>query len=160
MKTKAIMAGGRSTTISWILAFLLILELIAPTHSHPSPIKSPVLSSSTPSTTASAPSSELTLAGKNPAKEIEPPEPKFKTTPDPDLPPELNLNVMAKENLSFYDDEHMVLTTTRYMPGMYQVRMPIGNGYVVLQFLSDFSSIAVSGILVITRCCDECRGSI
>jgi hypothetical protein len=47
------------------------------------------------------------------------------------MPPELDLNVLAKENLSLYDDEALTLTTTRFMPGMYQTRIPVGNGYVL-----------------------------
>ncbi len=47
----------------------------------------------------------------------------------------MDLSVLAKHNLSSYDDEHMVITSASFLPGIYQGRNPIGNGLVVNFFV-------------------------
>jgi hypothetical protein len=131
----SIMAPRSRSTVSWLCLVLLVLGLISPTYTYPHP--------SSLATTDIVPGSTHIVA--HPDK-IEPPAPKFKTTADPDLPPELDLNVLAETNLSSWDDDNLILTTTMFMPGQYQTRLPAGNGYVepfsyvlVLWNLSEFS---------------------
>ena len=62
--------------------------------------------------------------------EIVPVKPKFRTIPDPDMPPQLDFSVLSATNLSSWDDEAMALTSTLFIPGQYQARVPIANGYV------------------------------
>jgi hypothetical protein len=65
-----------------------------------------------------------------PRAEINPVWKKFRTVPDNDMPGYPEWSVLAKENLSSWDDETWTLTTTKLMPGMYPARLGVANGYV------------------------------
>jgi hypothetical protein len=62
--------------------------------------------------------------------EVNPVAPKFMTKPDPDMPPLVDFSVMSKYNLSSWDDEALALTSKIFLPGQFQARVPIANGYV------------------------------
>ena len=108
------MVPSQKTTKWWSL-FLYTTCLISPAPALPAP--SPIPTSTVP-----------LRAGTSAPKAIEPPAPKFKTTPDRGAVAELDLSVLARDNVSWYDDESMVVSTGVFMPGVYQARNPVGNG--------------------------------
>lgn len=71
-----------------------------------------------------------TGAGDGVPQEINPVTPKFKTVKDPDMPGYPDFGVGAVQSLSSWDDERMVLTTKRFVPGVFQTRLGLGNGLV------------------------------
>lgn len=117
------MRRGRSTAVLWAIHVLLFCGAAAPAFARPITTfdVSPVV---TVATKYIPPASTHIIAKPH---EIEPPAPKFKTVADEGRS-EPNLSVLAKNNLSSYDDENLVLRTTEFLPGMYQGRIPVGNG--------------------------------
>lgn len=85
-------------------------------------------------------------------KEINPVTPKFKTLNDKDMPgyPDFSVGLGVKDNLASWDDEHLVLRTRRFLPGMFQTRLGLGNGLVFFLLLfhnaSSSSSPQVSSL--------------
>jgi len=61
-------------------------------------------------------------------QEINPVTPKFKTVKDPDMPGYPDFRVIAEDNLASWDDNRLELTTTKFMPGMFQTRLGLANG--------------------------------
>jgi hypothetical protein len=61
-------------------------------------------------------------------QEINPVTPKFKTIPDPSMPGYPDFGISVKDGLATWDDEHMALSTTKFLPGMFQTRLGVGNG--------------------------------
>ena len=131
------MANTTPRALSTPFLALLLSLFIAPS-------SSATTSSSTIHSTSAAPSPIL-KAGNQPPAKIEPPTPKFKTTPDSDAPSDavLDLDVLARSRLEagkgkeggdgeWWDDEGMVIKTGVFRPGMYQTRFSVGNGYVDL----------------------------
>jgi hypothetical protein len=90
------------------------------------------VSNGTPVRNTSLVDHEPVLNGRG---EINPVSPKFTTTPDPGMPPPVDFNVMSKRNLSWWDDEELVLTSEIFLPGQFQARVPIANGYVWSYFI-------------------------
>ena len=117
------MARGRSTTALWAIHVLLFYGVAAPAFARPV-TTSEISPFVTVATKYIPPASTHSVAKPH---KIEPPAPKFKTVADEGLS-EPNLSVLAKNNLSWYDDENLVLRTTEFLPGMYQGRVPVGNG--------------------------------
>jgi hypothetical protein len=62
--------------------------------------------------------------------EVNPVSAKFMTRPDPGMPPPMDFNVLAKRSLSSWDDDKLTLTSEMFLPGQFQARVPIANGYV------------------------------
>jgi hypothetical protein len=46
------------------------------------------------------------------------------------MPPPMDFNVMAKRSLGSWDDDELTLTSEIFLPGQFQARVPIANGYV------------------------------
>ncbi|TAQ87180.1 hypothetical protein B7494_g4494 [Chlorociboria aeruginascens] len=64
-----------------------------------------------------------------PSEEINPISSKFKTVPDPGMPPMRDFSVLAKESLFEYFDDKMELRSTVFIPGDYRARATSTNGY-------------------------------
>ncbi len=62
------------------------------------------------------------------AIEINPAAPKRFTKLDEGMPGDIDFNVLAKDRLSEWDDEELILTSERVLQGMYQAWGRVGNG--------------------------------
>jgi hypothetical protein len=65
----------------------------------------------------------LTIRG-----EVNPVSEKFATIGDPDMPGLPNLSVLFKDNLSHWEPDSLIMTTTRFIPGQSLASFPLDNG--------------------------------
>ncbi|KAL3427993.1 acid trehalase [Phlyctema vagabunda] len=61
--------------------------------------------------------------------EVNPVAQRHRTIPDPDMDPLINFGVLSEAPLCSWDDETMTIMASRFIPGQYQTRLHIANGY-------------------------------
>jgi hypothetical protein len=66
----------------------------------------------------------LTIRG-----EVNPVSEKFATIGDSDMPGLPNFSVLSKDNVSHWEPDSLIMTTTRFIPGQSLASFPLDNGY-------------------------------
>jgi hypothetical protein len=77
----------------------------------------------------SIPVSSSTLPRLTIREEVNPVSEKFATIGDPDMPGLPNFSVLSKDNLSHWEPDSLIMTTTRFIPGQSLASFPLDNGY-------------------------------
>jgi len=83
----------------------------------------------------------LSVKADTVAVEINPVSDKFSTKKDPDMPGYPDFHVLAKDKLHVWNDTTLSLTATKPLPGIYQARVGVANGYDDFLLLSNSLSL-------------------
>lgn len=99
----------------------------------------------------SIPVSSFALPRLTIREEVNPISEKFATIGDPDMPGLPNFSVLSKDNVSHWEPDSLIMTTTRFIPGQSLASFPLDNGYapgIVFSLLPPMSIIFGSVISV------------